>query len=158
MRFADAAAQTQFIAIAASFAALTYAYVVSDFSVANVALNSHSSKPLIYKISGVWANHEGSMLLWVLMLALFGVLVATFGRMIPVTMRSLVLAVQGMTGTGFLLFILLTSNPFARVANPPLDGQGMNPLCRIPVWRSTHPCSTSVTSVSRRRFPLPWLR
>ena len=132
MRIADSAAQIQFLGIAAAFGALVYAHSVSDFSVANVALNSHSTKPLIYKITGVWANHEGSMLLWVLILALFGILISVFGGVIPVTMRATVLAVQGMIGSGFLLFILLTSNPFARVSQPPLDGQGMNPLLQDP--------------------------
>ena len=128
MTAADNAAQVQFAAIATAFGALVYAYVVSDFSVANVALNSHSAKPLIYKVSGVWANHEGSMLLWVLILALFGLLISIFGGAVPVRFRSTVLAVQAMIGVGFLAFILLTSNPFQRVAMPPLDGNGMNPL------------------------------
>ena len=132
MRVADAAAEVQFLATAAAFGALTYAFVVSDFSVRLVALNSHSMKPMLYKVTGVWANHEGSMLLWVLMLALFGVLIAVFGRMIPVATRSLVLAVQAMVGVGFYLFILLTSNPFLRVALPPMDGEGMNPLLQDP--------------------------
>ena len=83
---------------------------------------------MIYKISGVWANHEGSMLLWVLMLSLFGVLISLFGRAVPVGMRATVLSVQAMIGVAFLAFILLTSNPFARLINPPMDGQGMNPL------------------------------
>ncbi len=128
MQLASRAAEIQFVALAVSFAALTHAYVVSDFSVVNVALNSHSSKPLIYKISGVWANHEGSMLLWVLILALFGALIALFGRNIPLGMRARVLAVQGLIGVGFLAFILFTSNPFERVPVPPIDGRGMNPL------------------------------
>ncbi|WP_422378380.1 heme lyase CcmF/NrfE family subunit [Roseibium sp.] len=132
MRFADNAAEIQFLATAAAFAALTYAYVVSDFSVLNVALNSHSGKPMLYKVTGVWANHEGSMLLWVLILTLFSVLIALFGRGIPVSMRAVVLAVQGMIGAGFLAFILLTSNPFERIVNAPLDGQGMNPLLQDP--------------------------
>ncbi len=132
MRVADSAAQVQFIAAAGAFAALTWGYVQSDFSLLNVAMNSHSAKPMLYKITGVWANHEGSMLLWVLMLALFGVLVSVFGRMIPVVMRATVLAVQAMIGVGFYAFILLTSNPFLRIAFPPLDGQGMNPLLQDP--------------------------
>ncbi len=132
MRSADNAAHVQFAAIAIAFATLAQAFVVSDFSVAAVALYSHSTKPLLYKVTGVWANHEGSMLLWVLMLALFGALISIFGRMIPVTLRALALAVQGMIGVGFLLFILLTSNPFARLARPPLDGQGLNPLLQDP--------------------------
>ena len=132
MRVADSAAQVQFLGVAAAFGALTYAFVVSDFSVLAVALNSHSAKPMLYKVTGVWANHEGSMLLWVLMLALFGVLISLFGRVIPVELRARVLAVQAMIGVGFYLFILLTSNPFERIAGPPLDGQGMNPLLQDP--------------------------
>ncbi|WP_068114598.1 heme lyase CcmF/NrfE family subunit [Tropicimonas marinistellae] len=132
MRVADTAAQIQFLAVAVAFGALVRAYVVSDFSLETVALNSHSSKPMLYKVTGVWANHEGSMLLWVLMLALFGVLISLFGRMIPVAMRATVLAVQAVVGVGFYLFILLTSNPFIRLDNPPLDGRGMNPLLQDP--------------------------
>jgi len=131
-RFADGAAQLQFFATALAFSALTYAYVVSDFSVANVALNSHSAKPLLYKITGVWANHEGSMLLWVLILTLFGALVSVFGRSIPTAMRATVLAVQSMIGVGFFAFIVFTSNPFERLSVPPMDGQGMNPLLQDP--------------------------
>ena len=132
MRVADGAAQIQFLGAAIAFAALTYAFVVSDFSLHIAALNSHSTKPMLYKVTGVWANHEGSMLLWVLMLSLFGVLISVFGKMIPIIMRSTVLAVQAMIGIGFYLFLLLTSNPFQRVLNPPLDGQGMNPLLQDP--------------------------
>ena len=132
MRFADAAAQVQFLLVAIAFAALTWAYVTSDFSVRNVALNSHESKPLIYRVTGVWANHEGSMLLWVLVLSLFGAAVATLGRTIPLAMRARVLAVQAMTGIGFLAFVLLTSNPFERLEVPPIAGQGMNPLLQDP--------------------------
>ncbi len=131
-RFADGAAQVQFLATACAMGALTYAYVVSDFSVTNVALNSHSAKPLLYKVTGVWANHEGSMLLWVLMLTLFGALISTFGRAIPTPMRASVLAIQAAIGVGFFAYILLTSNPFERLALPPLDGQGMNPLLQDP--------------------------
>ncbi|TCL00780.1 cytochrome c-type biogenesis protein CcmF [Shimia isoporae] len=132
MRVADTAAQVQFFAVASSFAALTYAFVVSDFSMRIVALNSHSMKPLLYKVTGVWANHEGSMLLWVLMLALFGVLIAFFGRVIHTPVRAIVLLVQAWIGVGFYLFLLLTSNPFERLPLPPLDGQGMNPLLQDP--------------------------
>ena len=128
MRFADNAAQVQFLGTAFAFGALTYAYIVSDFSLVNVALNSHSAKPMLYKVTGVWANHEGSMLLWVLILTLFGILISVFGRAVPVTMRATVLAVQAMIGVAFLAFILLTSNPFDRLPSPPLNGQGMNPL------------------------------
>lgn len=125
------AAVSQFVAITIAFFALMNAYVVSDFSVLNVVQNSHSGKPLIYKISGTWGNHEGSMLLWVLILALFGALVAVFGRGLPDALRARVLAVQAMIGVGFLAFIIFTSNPFERIAAP-LDGQGLNPLLQDP--------------------------
>ncbi|MDJ0949241.1 MAG: heme lyase CcmF/NrfE family subunit [Alphaproteobacteria bacterium] len=132
MALGPAAALGQLIFLGLAFAALTWAYVVSDFSVANVAQNSHSAKPLLYKITGVWGNHEGSMLLWVLILALFGAAVALFGGNLPETLRVRVLAVQGMVGFGFLLFILFTSNPFDRLAMPPADGRGLNPLLQDP--------------------------
>ncbi len=111
MAFAEPAAVSQFLLLLA-FLALMHAYVVSDFSVANVADNSHSTKPLLYRISGVWGNHEGSMLLWVLILALFGAAVAVFGNNLPATLKANVLSVQGSIALAFLLFILLTSNPF----------------------------------------------
>lgn len=132
MQVAGPAANAQLLALAVSFAALTWAYVVSDFTVVNVVENSHSAKPMIYKISGVWGNHEGSMLLWVLILALFGAMVAWFGDQLPQSLRARVLAVQGMIGIGFLLFILLTSNPFLRVDPAPLDGRDLNPLLQDP--------------------------
>ncbi|MBV9863369.1 MAG: heme lyase CcmF/NrfE family subunit [Alphaproteobacteria bacterium] len=126
--FARPAAVAQFLFIAVAFFALMRAYAVSDFSLANVAANSHSAKPLLYKLTGVWSNHEGSMLLWVFILALFGAAVAVFGRNLPPALRARVLAVQAMIGVGFLLFILLTSNPFARLVPAPLDGNGLNPV------------------------------
>ncbi len=129
---APSLATGQFLLVAISFAALTHAYLVSDFSVLNVALNSHTLKPLLYKISGVWGNHEGSLLLWVLILSLFGAAVAVFGRNLPPAFRARVLAVQAMIAIGFFLFILLTSNPFERVAQPPSDGNGLNPLLQDP--------------------------
>ncbi len=122
------AAKIQFILLAISFAALTHAFVVSDFSVKTVWQYSHSAKPMIFKISGVWGNHEGSMLLWVLILALFGAMVALFGRNLPPSLRNNVLAVQGSIAVAFLLFIIFTSNPFERLPNPPLDGRGLNPI------------------------------
>jgi cytochrome c-type biogenesis protein CcmF len=114
--------------IAVAFASLTAAYVTSDFSVLNVWENSHSAKPLLFKISGVWGNHEGSMLLWVLILGLFGALVAGFGGNLPSGLRARVLAVQGWIGSAFLLFILLTSNPFERLHPAPLEGRDLNPI------------------------------
>ena len=132
MAVARPAAIAQFVLVAIAFAALTYAYVTSDFSVLNVARNSHSAKPLLYKVSGVWGNHEGSMVLWVLILTLFGSAVAVFGGNLPPTLRARALAVQAMIGAGFLLFILLTSNPFERLLPAPADGRGLNPLLQDP--------------------------
>ncbi|EDP66690.1 hypothetical protein BAL199_16553 [alpha proteobacterium BAL199] len=128
MAFARPAALVQFGAIALAFGALTHAYLVSDFSLLNVATNSHSTKPFIYKLAGVWANHEGSMLLWVLILALFGAAVAAFGGNLPDGLRARTLAVQGMIGVGFLAFMLFASNPFERLYPAPIDGNGLNPL------------------------------
>ena len=130
--FVDQAALAQFMFIVIAFASLTYAFVTSDFSVEVVTANSHTAKPLLYKISGVWGNHEGSMLLWVLILSLFGAAVAIFGRNLPDRLRINVLGVQGMVGCGFLAFITLTSNPFARLAQAPSDGNGLNPILQDP--------------------------
>ena len=132
MALARPAAGIQFIFILTAFLALMHAYVTSDFSVLNVVNNSHSAKPLLYKISGVWGNHEGSMVLWMLILSLFGCAVALFGGNLPPTLRARVLAVQGLIGTGFLLFMLFTSNPFERVFPAPLDGNDLNPLLQDP--------------------------
>ena len=132
MAMAQPAAVMQFLLIALSFTALTYAYVTSDFSVVNVFENSHSLKPLLYKFSGVWGNHEGSMLLWVLILALFGATVALFSRGMPDDLRALVLAVQSWLSAAFLLFVLLTSNPFARLLPAPIEGRDLNPLLQDP--------------------------
>jgi cytochrome c-type biogenesis protein CcmF len=118
--------------VAYAYFALTMAHVVSDFSLVNVVENSHSAKPLIYKITGVWGNHEGSMLLWVLVLSLFAAAVALFSRSMPEDMRANVLAVQSWIAAAFILFILLTSNPFARVAGAPAEGNDLNPLLQDP--------------------------
>ena len=132
MATGQGAAAAQFVLIATAFIALMHAYITSDFSVANVYENSHSAKPMLYKITGVWSNHEGSMLLWVLILSLFGAAVALFGDNLPPPLRARVLAVQGMIGAAFLAFILFTSNPFLRMSPVPLDGQGMNPVLQDP--------------------------
>ncbi len=132
MAIAAPASIMQFVLIGVAFAALTNAYVTSDFSVENVWANSHSAKPLIYKISGVWGNHEGSMLLWVLILALFGASVGYFGSNLPPGFRARVLSVQAALSLAFVLFILLTSNPFARLLPPPAEGQGLNPILQDP--------------------------
>ncbi len=132
MRVARPAAIAQFLFIAFAYCALTYAHVVSDFSLVNVIENSHSTKPLIYKISGVWGNHEGSMLLWVLVLSFCGALIAAFSSAMPAKLRADTLSVQGLLGAAFLLFILLTSNPFARVTPAPWEGRDLNPILQDP--------------------------
>jgi cytochrome c-type biogenesis protein CcmF len=132
MAFAEPAAISQLILVGFSFATLTWAFVVSDFSVELVYLNSNSAKPLIYKISGVWGNHEGSMLLWVLILSLYGAAAAWFGGNLPETLRARVLAVQAAVLVAFHAFILFTSNPFQRLAVAPIDGRDLNPLLQDP--------------------------
>ena len=132
MQIADPAALAQFALVFIAFLALTHAYITSDFSLKNVVVNSHTSKPLLYKISGVWGNHEGSMLLWVLILALFGAAVAVFGDNLPPTLKANVLSVQGAISIAFLLFIILTSNPFLRLNPAPFEGQGLNPILQDP--------------------------
>jgi cytochrome c-type biogenesis protein CcmF len=132
MALARRTALGQLVLVSLAFAALIYAYVTSDFSVANVFENSHSAKPLLYKITGVWGNHEGSMVLWAFILSLCGAAVAGFGGNLPAELRARVLAVQGMIGSGFLLFILLTSDPFHRLVPAPLDGRGLNPVLQDP--------------------------
>ena len=126
------AAHAQFALMVMVFAALTYAYVTSDFSVRNVFENSHSAKPLIYKIAGVWGNHEGSLILWILILALLGSAVAAFGYRLPPTLRARVLGTQGLIGFCFLAFALFTSNAFLRMDPVPFDGTDLNPLLQDP--------------------------
>ncbi len=138
MELARSTALAQLLFVGASFALLTALHVTSDFSVVNVFENSHSAKPLIYKITGVWGNHEGSMLLWVAILALFGALVAGFGNNLPVSLRAHVLAVQAWVAAAFYLFILLTSNPFARIAQPPIEGRDLNPILQD-IGLAVHP-------------------
>lgn len=128
MAVAGPVAVTGFALTALSFTALASAYAGSDFSVASVWENSHSLQPLIYKITGTWGNHEGSMLLWVLILTFFGALVAVFGSNLPATLRANVLAVQGTIGCAFFLFILATSNPFIRLSPAPIEGRDLNPI------------------------------
>ena len=132
MSTARPAACGQFFFISMSFACLMYAYVVSDFSVANVAENSHSAKPLLYKFTGVWGNHEGSMIFWNWILALYGMAIAIFGKNLPILLRSRILAVQGLIGVGFLIFSIATSNPFLRLDPAPIDGRDLNPLLQDP--------------------------
>ncbi|MEM8658633.1 MAG: heme lyase CcmF/NrfE family subunit, partial [Pseudomonadota bacterium] len=132
MAVAAPAALVQAALLIFSFGALTWAFVTSDFSLSLVAANSHSAKPMIYKISGTWGNHEGSLLLWILILALFGGAVALWGRGLPERLKALVLAVQSSIGVAFMLFLLMTSNPFTRLQFPPFDGNDLNPLLQDP--------------------------
>lgn len=138
MGVAEPAALAQFAFVGLSFAMLTVLYVTSDFSVVNVFENSHSAKPLIYKISGLWGNHEGSMLLWALILAVFGALVAVFGRNLPPSLRANVLGVQSWIAAAFQLFILGSSNPFARLAQAPFEGRDLNPVLQD-IGLAVHP-------------------
>ena len=132
MVMASRAASLQVILLIVSFAALTYAFVTSDFSVINVYENSHSAKPMLYKVTGVWGNHEGSMLLWVLILAIFGASVANFGANLPDSLKARVLGVQGLIGAVFSLFVVLASNPFVRLSPTPINGTDLNPLLQDP--------------------------
>jgi len=132
MAVAPASALAVFACLSFAFLALTVAYVTSDFSVLNVVQNSHSTKPMIYKISGVWGNHEGSMLLWILILTLFGAVVALARNTVPIKLQANTLAVQGLVTVAFLLFILITSNPFTRIVPAPAEGQDLNPLLQDP--------------------------
>ena len=128
MGVAGTTALAQFACVAAAFTALAICYVISYFTVANVFENSHSAMPLIYKITSVWGNHEGSMLLWVLILSLFGALVAMFGANLPLTLKANVLGVQSWVAAAFYLFILVTSNPFLRLSEAPFEGRDLNPI------------------------------
>ena len=132
MALARPAAFGQLGFIGLAFFALTYSFIVSDFSVAAVYRYSHSAQPLVYRIAAVWGNHEGSLLLWVLILALFGALVAAFGENLPPRLKARALGVQGMIGVAFILFMLLTSNPFDRLSPAPLEGEELNPLLQDP--------------------------
>ncbi|MBX6425598.1 MAG: heme lyase CcmF/NrfE family subunit [Variibacter sp.] len=138
MSVAGSTALAQFAFTGTAFAALAWCHLASDFSVANVYENSHSAKPFLYKLTGIWGNHEGSMLLWVLILALFGALVALFSANLPMRLRAHVLAVQGAIAAAFDLFILLTSNPFARLSPAPYEGRDLNPVLQD-IGLAVHP-------------------
>jgi cytochrome c-type biogenesis protein CcmF len=132
MQTAPPATFALFLLVGISFFALMGCYVTSDFSVLNVVQNSHTDKPMLYKIAGLWSNHEGSMLLWVFILAIYGLAVSLLGGNLPPALRARALGVQGLIAFAFILFILLTSNPFARVDPAPLNGEGLNPLLQDP--------------------------
>ncbi len=125
-------AWVQFLLIATAYAVLTHAFLTDDFSVLYAAQNSNSMLPLIYKISAVWGGHEGSLLLWALFLSLWGVFVAVFSKSLPRVLVARTLAVMGLVAVGFLLFMLLTSNPFDRLFPAALDGRDLNPLLQDP--------------------------
>jgi cytochrome c-type biogenesis protein CcmF len=132
MTMASATALAQFVFVAAAFAALGACYVTSDFSVLNVYQNSNSAMPLLYRLTSIWGNHEGSMMLWILILALFGAFVAAFGNNLPLRLKTNALAVQAWIAAAFELFILLTSNPFMRIADAPFEGRDLNPILQDP--------------------------
>ena len=121
-----------------AFFALLQAFVTSDFTVKNVIENSHSLKPMLFKIAGTWGSHEGSLLLWVLILTVFGAAVSVFGSNIPDSLKARTLSVQAWISVGFITFMLFTSNPFDRVFPPPVDGQDLNPLLQD-VGLAMHP-------------------
>ena len=126
------AAHAQFVLIAIAFGTLIYLFIVSDFSLAVITENSHSGVPMLYRVAGVWSNHEGSMVLWVLLLALFGSLHAATRHPIDAELKARALGIQGLIGSAFLAFILFTSNPFARLSPAPLDGADINPILQDP--------------------------
>lgn len=138
MAVGNSTALGTFVFVALSFAALTYAYLISDFSVMNVWENSHSQKPFLFKFTGVWGNHEGSMLLWIGILTLFSALVVLFGGNLPEQLKANVLAIQGWIASTFLLFLVLTSNPFQRIAPAPFEGRDLNPILQD-VGLAIHP-------------------
>jgi len=128
MVFADYSAIAQLIFVGLSFALLARAFVVSDFSLAVVAINSNTAMPYFFRLAATWGNHEGSLLLWILATATFGAFIAAFARNLPVTLKARVLAIQGAIAAGFLALTIFTSNPFERLHPAPADGQELNPL------------------------------
>lgn len=134
----EGAALASFIGVALAFVCLVYAFITSDFSVANVAQNSHTEKPLLYRVAGAWGSHEGSMLLWCLALTGYGAAAVVFGRSLPRGLKASMVAVQGGLGTVFLAYTVFASNPLARLATPPVEGRSLNPLLQDPAL-AVHP-------------------
>jgi len=130
--FARPAARGQCLFVMIAFAALTYAFVTNDFSVAYVANHSNTSLPLQYRVAAVWGGHEGSLLLWLLMLSLWMVAVSFFSDHLPDTMSARVLGVMSLVSIGFLAFTLFASNPFERLFPGPAEGRDLNPLLQDP--------------------------
>ena len=134
----EGAALAAFLSVAIGFGALMHAFVTSDFSVANVAANSHTEKPLLYRVAGTWGSHEGSMLLWCLALTGFGASVAGLGRGLPKGLKALTVMTQGLLGTVFLAYTVFASNPFLRLVKIPVEGRSLNPLLQDPAL-AVHP-------------------
>src|SRR5215469_16195873 len=132
MDLAPSAALLTFMLVALAFAVFMHAHITSDFSVRNVFENYKTAKPMLYKVTGVWGSHEGSMMLWVLMLTLFGGLGAALGQALPTSLRARTLAIQGLLGFGTLAFIIGTPNPFDRLFPTPAEGRDLNPLLQDP--------------------------
>jgi cytochrome c-type biogenesis protein CcmF len=141
--------------VAVAFAALMHAFVVSDFSVANVAANSHTEKPLLYKVAGAWGSHEGSMLLWCLVLTGYGAAMAWFGATCRRALRAYAVATQGALGVMFLAYTVFASNPMARLVEPPVEGRSLNPLLQDPALAIHPPFLYAAMSASRWSSPWP---
>ncbi|MGD0961217.1 MAG: heme lyase CcmF/NrfE family subunit [Methylomonas sp.] len=167
---AKPAAYGQFLFMGLAYAALTHSFIVHDFSVAYVAQNSNTALPFLYLVSGVWGAHEGSLLLWGLTLSIWTALVATFSRAIPDTTRARVLGVMGLVSIGFILFLLITSNPFTRLFPAPAEGRDLNPLLQDP-GLAVHPpmlymgyvgfsvaFAFSITALLEGRLDAAWAR
>jgi cytochrome c-type biogenesis protein CcmF len=134
----EGAAVASFAGVAIAFACLIHAFVTSDFSVANVAANSHTEKPMLYKVAGAWGSHEGSILLWCFILTGYGAAAATLGRGLPKGLKAVMVATQGALGTVFLAYTVFASNPLMRIAAPPVEGRSLNPLLQDPAL-AIHP-------------------
>jgi cytochrome c-type biogenesis protein CcmF len=134
----EGAAVAAFLGVAVAFAVLMHAFVVSDFSVANVAANSHTEKPMLYKVAGTWGSHEGSILLWCLALTGYGAAAALLSRTLPRGLRAIMVATQGGLGAVFLAYTVFASNPLARIATAPVEGRSLNPLLQDPAL-AIHP-------------------
>ena len=153
----EGAALASFAGVALAFACLIHAFVTSDFSVANVAANSHTEKPLLYKVAGAWGSHEGSMLLWCLALTGYGAAAAIFGRGLPKGLKALMVATQGVLGTVFLAYTVFASNPLLRIASRRWRADRSTRCCRTRRSRSIRRSSTRAMSACRwcSRWPSP---
>ena len=157
MAVAVPAGQAQFIFVAIAFSCLAYSFITSDFTVLNVATNSNSQLPLQYRLAATWGSHEGSLLLWTLMLGLWTVAVTLFSKHLPEDMLARVVAIMGSISVGFLLFMLLTSNPFVRLLPAAPDGRDLNPLLQDPAMVA-HPPMLYMGYVDSRLLRLCALR